>query len=85
MLFLTPERAPKAGPATCLLLFLFLMVTVAERPVNKNTTVLLLAPPVASYGKATSIHTNMTFLLCSAVIKSTAGSPKGGQPSVFFN
>ena len=49
------------------------MVTVAERPVNKNTTALPLAPPVASYGKATSIITNVTFLLCSTVLKSTAG------------
>ena len=52
------------------------MVTVAERPVNKNTTALPLAPPVASYGKATSIITNVTFLLCSTVLKSTVGSPR---------
>ena len=52
------------------------MVTVAEHPVNKNITASPLAPLLASYGKATSIITNVTFLLCSTVLKSTVGSPK---------
>ena len=58
------------------------MVTVAERPVNKNTTASPLAPPVASYSKATSIITNVTFLLCSTVLKSTVGSP--GEDSQLY-
>ena len=73
------------GRGIYLLLFSFFMVTVAERPVNKNTTASPLAPPVASYGKATSIHTNVTFLLCSAVIKSTASSPRADNQLYLVN
>ena len=70
------------GRGIYLLLFSFLMVTVAERPVNKNTTALPLAPPVASYGKATSIITNVTFFTLQHSIKVHFQLPQGGQPVV---
>ena len=83
--YLSESQFPRGGQRYFLLLFLFLMVTVTECPVNKNTTASPLAPPVASYGKATSIHTNVTFLLCSAVLKSTAGSPRADNQLYLVN
>ena len=62
------------------------MGTVAERPINENTNQLpLWLPQLASYGKATSIHTNVTFLLCSTVLKSTAGSPRADNQLYLVN
>ena len=50
---------------------------------KQNTHRLTCAPPVASYGKAPSNITNVTFLLCSTVLKVHSRPPLGGQPAVF--
>ena len=53
---------------------------------KQNTNQLLRwLPQLASYGKATSIHTNVTFLLCSAVLKSTASSPRADNQLYLVN
>ena len=71
------------GRGIYLLLFSFLMVTVAERPVNKIPSASPLAPPVASYGKATPYYLRDFFTLQHSIISPQPAAL--GQPAVLVN